>query len=252
MIIGAAAIAARGRVAETPAAPSVFSVNSADLNGSSQYFSSGDVFDTSADWGCVFWVKFDDLTGNSTIMTDWDTDASIILRYRNTSNAVRLTINNDGANLDATDFGALSTGVWYLIGASYNTVSGYKIAVNTTTQDFVTTAANNLSRGFTYGALSSSNSTQNIDGQMSFGMIYDRSLTDSDFIEIYNSGYPMCHTDLSTSLKTNLVSFWNLSNWDTGTVDNTGDELIDQAGTLDLTNVGSTPFTGTGLSVECT
>ena len=57
-----------------------------------------------------------------------------------------------------------------------------------------------------------------------------------------------CFGTLSTAYKVNLESYNELANW----TDHTGEELDDQTGNgNNLTNVGSTPFNGTGLDVSC-
>lgn len=233
-----------------PGGTAIYSVNSADLDGTSQYFTCSDILNTSLDWSVYGWVKFDSFSDNNTLISDFDTTSGLMLRYRNISGNLRLTVDDGAINFDST-FGALSAGVWYFIGASYNTVSGYTITVNGTTDTLATTSANNVARGFNIGALRPATLSQNIEGSIGVLAVYDKTLTSSERTELYNSGVSKCYNDLSTALTTDLVAFWNLGNTSGGELPS-GQELTDQSGNgNNLTNVGSTPFTGSGLSVEC-
>lgn len=225
-----------------------FSANTSNIENADQYFSTPDLLDTSADWSWVGWAKFDSFNENNTVFGDWDSTTGILLRYRLSTTEFYAAINNNTVELTATDFGAFSTGTWYFLGVSYNTVDGYKIVINSTVQSFVTTSANNLaSRGFTFGKLSPTNATQSVDGSLAYYRVHNATLSTAEFSEYYNSGEPKCYDNLSTGLKSTMVSAWELANHS----GSTGTEIEDRHGSNDATNNNTILYTGTGINVEC-
>lgn len=76
----------------------------------------------------------------------------------------------------------------------------------------------------------------------------NQQLDQTDVDNLYGSGTPPCLEDLATVTKNKMTNHWKLGTFNGSTE---ADAMLDQIGSDDLTNVGSTPFTGTGLSVEC-
>ena len=85
------------------------------------------------------------------------------------------------------------------------------------------------------------------NGGLMNAIIWNRALSGAEETELYNGGTPKCYDSMSSGLKSSIVEFWALENH-TGF---TGQELTGQVSSKDLTNYNSTPFTGTGLDVEC-
>lgn len=83
-------------------------------------------------------------------------------------------------------------------------------------------------------------------GMYEFGK--GNSLSTGEITSLYNEDRALCYADIPSGIQTKITMSLPLANW-TGF---TGQELLDQtANGHDATNVGSTPFTGTGLIVEC-
>ena len=71
----------------------------------------------------------------------------------------------------------------------------------------------------------------------------------TDIEKVYHQGIPNCYDLLDSPIKSSAKAFIRFANWDS----NTGQELIDQSSSgITTSNIGSTPFNGTGLQVECT
>ena len=145
---------------------------------------------------------------------------------------------------------SLNDGVWHLIGATYDgtniklyvddaleATTAHSGAIDHSTQDL-----------FIGGDGASSN---RLVGSMGFSGIWSTDLSLAQFQNIYHAGVAVCYDDLenvSSGITTNLESYWHMAEFDSHTTD----ELTDQHGANDLTNNGTTPFDGTGLTVACT
>ena len=72
--------------------------------------------------------------------------------------------------------------------------------------------------------------------------------TQADIDELYNSGTPRCYTDVDPTLKARFMSFIDCGTYNGRTE---AQALTEHVESELFTNVNSAPFTGTGLSVEC-
>jgi hypothetical protein len=88
--------------------------------------------------------------------------------------------------------------------------------------------------------------SQPYNGRLSFIGIYN---TDKSSVvaSLYNDGDATCYTSRTTAMKSGELFFTELANW-SGHI---GGELTEHVGALTITNNNSTPFTGTGPTVEC-
>lgn len=80
--------------------------------------------------------------------------------------------------------------------------------------------------------------------------IWSEGLTAPQVASLYNVGDAICYDRLETlipGITTDMISYWHTAAF-TGS---TGTPIEDRHGANDLTNLGSTLFTGTGLNVEC-
>ena len=76
----------------------------------------------------------------------------------------------------------------------------------------------------------------------------NQQLDQTDVDNLYGSGTPPCLEDLATVTKNKMTNHWKLGTFNGSTE---ADAMLDQIGSDDFSNIGSTPFNGTGLSVEC-
>ena len=231
----------------------ITALNTASLNGTSQYFQTTNLVDTTAAWSIVMRVKFNAVsTGEAqTLYSDYaqSTNLSgVVLRqWYNTSKFV-VSVDNNTLHISHTV--DLVADKWYMLGASYDSVTGYKIVINDTIETNASQLATDVTTLTHIGAIDHP-IVQAFGGSISHYFVYDKALSNANFIELYNdidgTGTPKCYADLSTDLKTSLVAAWSLSN--TGTP---GGETIDLSGNgNDLTAVGSPTYTGSGLSEDC-
>lgn len=90
--------------------------------------------------------------------------------------------------------------------------------------------------------------TDHFEGSLAFPKIFERDLTAGEVATLYNSGVPLCHTDLPSAITDDAILAPRLANWDT----NAGEELDNQGTAADLITGAGIPFTGFGLNVSCT
>ena len=126
----------------------------------------------------------------------------------------------------------LSINTWYFIAGVYDADTDLlKIKVNGGAFNTTSWAnGSNLSAGdFHLGALDSS--TWFLDGKLDLAFFYDKALTEAELNAIYNSGNATAYSSLSAAQKTDLVSWWSLSE--------TSGIRYDQHGTNNLTDNNS-------------
>ena len=126
----------------------------------------------------------------------------------------------------------LSINTWYFIAGVYDADTDLlKIKVNGGAFNTTSWAnGSNLSAGdFHLGALDSS--TWLLDGKLDLAFFYDKALTEAELNALYNSGNATAYSSLSAAQKTDLVSWWSLSE--------TSGTRYDQHGTNNLTDNNS-------------
>ena len=84
-------------------------------------------------------------------------------------------------------------------------------------------------------------------GDISFPSVYNRALSEKQVRQLYNGGSPRPYEFLSDSLKTDLVGFWNLANWQ-DSQDSALSDLSDSGN--NLSDKGSLSFSDSGLRVD--
>jgi hypothetical protein len=85
-----------------------------------------------------------------------------------------------------------------------------------------------------------------LTGRIFFWGFWTRALSGSEVSELYNSGAPKDYASVSSGLKSSMKAYYELAEW-TG---HTGSALVDQTGNCgNLSNNGSIPFNGTGLTL---
>jgi hypothetical protein len=249
-----------------PAGP--LAANTANPDGSSQYFQTVDsaTFDFgTGGFSLSAWVNFDSfpdipsqpdvfriigegrgVSGSGPKKTGWS------LYYNSTSSLLTLD-QYTGTQTSKSVTWSASTSTWYHI-TVVRDGDDVKFYIDGSQQGSTQTGVSAISynreesNGVYMGRLEyGSSSTSYLDGSMGPYGVWDAALSASEITTLYNSGVAFCYGDLSAALTTNLVSYWHLANWS----GSSGTEIEDRHGSNDVTNVGTTPFTGSGLTVEC-
>jgi len=230
-----------------------FAVNSANLDGSTHSFSAADSSDlepTTGDFTVSIWFK----TSTNTLMSLINKGDGSVTYWDIFINAgvIEMRADDGPNNRHYKTINTFDDGNWHHLVARYNNYGAFLITVDDVAESLTAVATGTVtsvdtSNLFQIGKWFSL-TTFNFNGEIGFSSIFTTTLSNSEITELYNLGVPKCHNSLSSGIKTNLSAFWDVANW-TG---HTSQELTDQSGNGNtLTNVGSTPFTGTGLSVEC-
>ena len=196
----------------------------ADFDGTNQYLSSAstafDKGDESFSFGC--WVNLDSLPAsgvNRGIMGNMNPSdfEGFGLRVTNNSGVIRFKYYIEdslgaGTDLSADIFGTPSINTWHFISCVYDSINDLmKInvdggAFNTVSQ---TTGAGGKS-GLTIGT-DAVLVNRYIDSKIDLSFFYDKALSISEVTALYNSGNAIAYDSLSAAQKTDLVSWWSLS-----------------------------------------
>jgi hypothetical protein len=256
-------LAAQGNTVVTPAGPTA--ANTANLNGTSQYFTAVDSVDWdlgSADFAVGCKVKMDTLptSGNQfrfigegrglTATGPRKTGWSIL--YDDTGNLLRWYSYNGSTETTFDVSWSPSTATWYDI-CIVRTTNDLKIYVDNSqvgaTGDVTgITYDRQESNGIEIGHHVQGAGATNLylDGATTRHYVVKKTVSASERGELTGDS---CWGDLTSGITTNAVFYADLANW-TG---HTGQELTDQSGSGNtLTNVNSTPFDGTGFTISCT
>ncbi len=240
---------------DLPSSTTIYDVNSATLDGTSQYFDAGnpaefDIFTANNPYTIEAWYSPKTTSGVGVF----------IGQSRFTDRTFTLVRNGDDLQVDRSNSAGLDTitiansltaGEWYHIVYTYDgstmsvylndatpqTLASSRVAPNATTEVYIGAQGNNPTGAATHD-----------NCQISFVRFYTSALSSSEVTTLYNAGTPLCYDDIPTPITDDCVYAPRLANYN----GNAGQELIDQsASAITTTNIGSTPFTGTGLSVEC-
>ena len=228
----------------------LFDVNAANLNGSSQSFTAPDSAKLSitGDITIALWVKVDALTADDGMVSKWNGSGnrSYLLWAYGVDSTLRFELSNNGTSSTVVQRTVPSLGGWHLIIATLEgTTMSLSVDDDVPTTNTHTGGIFDSNSPLTLGDYDTT--SRLLDGSMAFPMIFDAALTSGEKTTLYNNGIPKCWDDLG-ALQTDCVYAPNLCNFDT----NAGAELTDNSpSAITTTNVGSTPFTGTGLTVEC-
>lgn len=229
----------------------LFATSSANLNGSTQYFSGVSYPLDATDFTWLGWFKLGSFGGflvNGYKSNVGDPDGG----YRIQSIAgglIRFTIQSTGGifiELDTTD--TVSLGSWFMIKASFNNTSKVmSLSINdgtpvTDTFNFLVGAS---LPGFAIGRAATS-ATAFYDGGISFVGCAKSILSGAKVTEFYNSGDALCFNSLS--FNADFDRFNRLANFNS----NAGAELDDLAGNgHSVVNNNSILFNETDLTVQC-
>ena len=238
-----------------PSDTTIYDVNSATLNGTTQSFtnSSYDMTGKFTNFSWSTWVELSD-TGSpqSILRSSKDATGDIALMF-------------DWTTLDPTLDGKITIG-WF--SGSWNYVSTTDFALNQWLNIVVAKSGlnwklyingsekiNHTAVNSPYEANNAIFGTQHNTGAEKLASpcseyyISNVQLDQTDVNNLYNGGTPPCVDDLPTVTKNKMTNHWTLGTFNGSTA---GSAVLDTIGSVDFTNNGSTPFTDQGLQVECT
>jgi len=239
--------------------PSTFAASTATLNGTSQKFTyATGTAQGEADYSVTIRFKIADVTIGAAEMRMFNEIATSSTQFTITygSSLTGLTDgkisvgvrSSGGTFLQTSSTFTPAVDTWYDMTAVCSGGTTVKIyvdgALDTTNSVAYTTIGNTSTNTHIIGGFTSS---LFFDGDIAFVIPHNAALDLAEVQSLSSAGSPLCWGDLPAGIQTNALAFWDLANW-TG---HTGQEITDQAGSNDLTNIASTPFIGTGLNVVC-
>lgn len=231
--------------------------NTANLNGSTQYFDAGNtnIVDSGGtdDFSVGLWFKTSYTGGNQRLFTKMNaTHLKGYEVYLTSSEEIRLRIKSSDLNTKVTTTAnlGLSDDNWHHL-LVYSNRAGLATIV-------IDGAAKSTSYSENEGTVGSllvtdpyligarADISQHFNGALGFNYFSLNNDLTSDSTILYNSGEAPCWYNLPSSIQSKISTFYNLAEWSGNT-----EAIENQAGAGVLTNINSTPFTGTGLKVDC-
>mgnify|MGYP003641999950 CR=1 FL=1 len=210
----------------------------ADFDGTNQYLSSASTELKKGNTSFSFgeWVNASNVVSKGLIGNLQGSGSNRGYGIRLESGVPKIYIST--SNFDSGNYAVavssttLSINTWYFIAGVYDADADLlKIKVNGGAFNTTSWAnGSNLSAGdFHLGALDSS--LWFLDGKLDLAFFYDKALTEAELNALYNSGNATAYSSLSAAQKTDLVSWWSLSE--------TSGTRYDQHGTNNLTDNNS-------------
>jgi len=242
-----------------------FPVSTADLNGTTQYFEyTSGAYDGSNNFCTISaWVYLPSISGIYTIINrggNIDTFGDSSYAFRVANGVVILGVSETSHLGESTN--TLTASTWHLVTGVVNGNGPVKIYIDGIEETLsVSNNYNSSDNEYSFNTPSQDGSIgarelflggfdRFFSGRLGFTAVWNVALTGGQVAALYNGGDALCYDELETKspgITTGLISYWHLATF-TG---HTSDALTDQHGSNDLINVNSTPFTGTGLNVEC-
>ena len=224
-----------------------FAVNSANFDGSTQYWISSSAFTIGVNYSYACWVKPSGTGTTRTLMRisgtgppadiqmTMHTDDTVFMAHRNSSVGISVGLG----------ITALSDGTWYHVAVTYDGTDG-RIYIDGVLDSTTAMIGTSLDTGFMRNVLFSG--VEHFNGSQ-YGCLYSTGvLSQTDITELANNASTAkCYASLSSGLVSSISNYWDLGNFN----GITGSELTDNKGSNGITLSGSPTFTGTGLSVEC-
>lgn len=178
-------------------------------SGAVHNVSTNNIPDGANDWSTCFWVNFDALPAVTLITAVSKTAENLSANgsdgwhvgYRPGEGAMDVTIRVSATrhNCNASTFGAMSTGTWYLVYAYHDTsASEIGISINGGTIDTNTYTGTPNSYGtFGLGRWGRVGSfPYYLDGKLDSVGVWNRPLTQDEITALYNSGSGVAYSDL--------------------------------------------------------
>lgn len=238
-------------ISDSPAIDANFS---AQFNGSTQYLSIADASQTNLDPGtsdfsisAFLFVDRNVATAQSIISkgATANTNSSTEKGYNcfiNSSGNFDLRFGDGSANrLTLTTTTAATVGVWSHVVWSFTRAGNVVCYVNGNSvgSTDISGQSGDVNSADAFAIASGLSATQLFAGRIDSVGFWSKALSASEVTSLFNKGIGLKYRDLSGSLLTSLVSYWNL--------DKRNGITADSAGSNTLTNTGSTGF-GVGVN----
>jgi len=236
-----------------------FAANTAILDGSTQYFNAPSASELQLPLDSVFAVEWimepDDVTSDQDVISKYDdvgggNQSEWDIRLKSDSKIAMYATDTGGPssfyiNINFNYIFAINTRYHVVITSSGSSLSLYVNGSFEQTVAYTNQTPRRLASPFRIGALSRATPIHYFNGEVCFVRKYHVDLTAPQISTLYNSGNALCANNVPAPLPVFSVE---LANW-TG---HTSQETDDKSGNgNNLTNVGSIPFTGSGLDVDC-
>jgi len=226
-----------------------FNVNSANLDPN-QFFKTDEYINTGLidDYSFVAWVNVDNISNTDGTIISYSNgnNRSVNIRY---ADGLGLSYIYSNPSFGGAYFNIILSSGWHLIQMSCSS-SVVNLYVDGAFIGSVPKGSPPTDLAGFYLEIGAfrNGTTGRYKGLLYEPQVYNRELTLSEHQTMYNSGVAKCFSSLPTSITNDCVYAPRLGNYD----NNIGQELIDQSTSgIVTTNVNNTPFTGTGLQVEC-
>ncbi len=233
----------------------IYPVNSATLNGTSQYYSAGNKYNLSnQNFGFAGWFRFNNTATSQFLFGKYQAstnDQSYYFYWSNVLGAFIFDTSTTGTGVTKGYSHSFTPtdGVWYHI-AVVREANTYKLYIDTVLvhSEAMTDNLFTSSASFEWGGISSSSLFAQVN-LFAVNNVVGDSYTQSDLSAMYSGDdVANCYTSLPQALKDKFTAYNRLGNFN----GNAGEETDDQSGNgNNLTSIGSPTYTDQGLQVEC-
>ncbi len=184
-----------------------------DLNGSSEYVDANrNINANTTAHTFTAWINADTLTGTSTLFSN-DEDNTVNRGFQclilNTGSIGMFT----GVTQETSATTPISTGTWFHVGFVLDGASTVIYVNGSSVHNFTEASFHNVTKALVIGQRSATTAANYFDGRMEAVGEWDRALTGTDMLALYNSGsgfdYPF---SVGTNLQLNIGDSWKSVN----------------------------------------
>lgn len=203
----------------TPIFDNNYSVN---FNGINNLLSFGDVFtalDVGTQWSMSFWCYIDNVASQRCIYSKCTNDVNVygFNIQITTSSKVFIQFRSASYSVNYTGLISVSTGNWVNLVVTYNggnNANGMRVYVNAILDQLPASVSlgATLHQGQTAMFGSRNASTNPYSGYIDEVTFWNKALTSTEVIELYNSGSPLSPLDHSASA--NAIHWWRMGDGD--------------------------------------
>jgi hypothetical protein len=239
---------------DLPSTTTIYDVNSATFNGTSQYFTYTNSPATGSSNSYNIWVKRNRLGINEGLFYESTSAGSTFTRLVveiQSNNSIRVGFRNSpsGSFINIGEYGSINDNNWHMVttvlenGSQRVYIDAVDVGGNT--YGNMSLASPGSIRAIGANQITNPGFEKLLQGGIYNPEIFNYSLSPSQVATIYKGGTPVCYEE--RGIESNYSP--RLGNWDT----NAGDELVDQSTSgITTTPIGSPTYTDQGLQVECT
>ncbi|MBI3335907.1 MAG: laminin G domain-containing protein [Candidatus Portnoybacteria bacterium] len=162
------------------------------------------------------WVYLDSKTGvTANLISKMSVDNEYYVEYGSTPDRFAFQVYSGpslpSGGIAASTFGSPSTATWYFIVAWRDSVAQtINISINNGAVDSTTYSETNVYDGASELRIGRYGTTY-YNGRIALVGLWKKVLSSAERTELYNSGKGYAYRDLTGSLKTSLISYWNLN-----------------------------------------